>query len=208
MATDWQRWHRPYADRDSPLSRRLRVIQQRIGEWLDRTAAAPVRVLSLCAGDARDLLEVLGARGDAARVEAVLVVLDPGNAARAVTAAAGLSGVEVRVGDAGLTDACRDAVPADLVLLAGVFGNIADDDVRRTVHALPELCAEGATVIWTRHRRAPDLTPTIRSWFEEAGFEEVAFDAPDDVVFSVGTHRFRGAPRPWQPGRRLFAFVR
>ena len=208
MTTHWQRWHRPYDDRASPLSRRLGIVQQRIGEWLDRTAPGPVRVLSLCAGDARDLRGVLGARGDAARVEAVLVELDAGNAARAVTAAAGLPGVEVRVEDAGLTDACRDAVPADLVLLAGVFGNIADDDVRRTVHALPELCAEGATVIWTRHRRAPDLTPAIRSWFDEAGFDEVAFDAPGDVVFSVGTHRFRGPPQPWLPGRRLFTFVR
>jgi hypothetical protein len=29
-------------------------------------------------------------------------------------------------------------------------------DVERTILALPMLCAEGATVIWTRHRRPPD----------------------------------------------------
>ena len=31
-----------------------------------------------------------------------------------------------------------------------------------TVRALPTLCAPGATVIWTRHRRPPDLTADVR----------------------------------------------
>ena len=33
-------------------------------------------------------------------------------------------------------------------------------------------------MIWTRHRREPDLTPQIRDWFPASGFEEIAFDAP------------------------------
>ncbi len=36
---------------------------------------------------------------------------------------------------------------APLVLMAGVFGNITDDDVHRTIQALPPLCAPQATVI-------------------------------------------------------------
>ncbi len=206
--TDWQEWHRPYDDPDSALSRRLRVVQGHLARWLDGTAPEPVRVLSLCAGDGRDLLGVLAGRPDSGRVTATLVELDPGNAQRAAAAAAGLGGVTVRVGDAGRSDASAGAVPADLVLLAGVFGNITDDDVRRTVLALPRLCAAGATVVWTRHRGAPDLTPSIRSWFGEAGFEELAFDAPEDVLFGVGVHRLSGPPRPWRPGQRLFSFVR
>ncbi len=210
MTTDWEQWHRPYDDPASPLSRRLRIVQHHLDDWLGRTAPAPVRVLSLCAGDGRDLLEVLAARPDAARVRATLVELDGRNADRAVAAAAdaGLNGITVRVEDAGLTDAAHGAVPADLVLLAGVFGNVSDGDVRRTVRALPTLCAAGATVIWTRHRHEPDLTPAIRSWLAEAAFEELAFEAPDDVRFSVGVHRFLGSPVPWSPGGRLFAFVR
>jgi hypothetical protein len=56
-------------------------------------------------------------------------------------------------------------------------------------HAASALCRPGATVIWTRGRRPPDLTPQVRAWFSENGFGEVAFDAgwPDGRLFT-----FRG----------------
>jgi hypothetical protein len=78
------------------------------------------------------------------------------------------------------------------------------------VKALPSLCAAGATVIWTRHRAEPDLTPTIRRWFIEAGFEEEAFDSPGPGTnsFSVGVDRLSADPQPFKPGRRLFTFIR
>src|SRR6266511_1793903 len=59
----------------------------------------------------------------------------------------------------------------------GVFGNIPDDDVHRTIDALPQFCARDATVIWTRHRGPPDLTPTIRGWFAGTGFVELGFES-------------------------------
>jgi len=52
---------------------------------------------------------------------------------------AGLTGVEVRCADAGDLEAYAGTVPADLVLLAGVLGNISDADVRATIAALPAL---------------------------------------------------------------------
>ena len=70
--------------------------------------------------------------------------------------------------DAGRTDAYVDAVPAQIVLACGLFGNISEEDIQRTVLSLPMLCARGATVIWTRHRRPPDLTPVIRAWFSDS----------------------------------------
>jgi hypothetical protein len=64
-------------------------------------------------------------------------------------------------------------------------------------------------VVWTRGRTPPDRTPAIRGWFADAGFEEVAFEAPGDVTFSVGVHRWAG---PGGDGRlgdgRLFTFFR
>jgi hypothetical protein len=62
-------------------------------------------------------------------------------------------------------------------------------------------------VIWTRHRRPPDLTPTIRDWFEEAGFVAEGFDGPDTFFIGVGAHRLVVDPQPYEPGRRLFDFV-
>ncbi len=207
-STHWQAWLEPYADPMSALSRRLAIVQTQIRAWLDAQNDRPVFVVSVCAGDGRDVADVLAARVGARKVRARLVELDPGNAAaaRARTLAAGLSGVEVAEADAGMSESYTGAVPADLVLMCGVFGNISDLDVERTIAAAPQLCAAGATVIWTRTRRAPDLTPSIRGWFERAGFDEVAFDAPEGFEFSVGVHRLRGPGRPLRSPERWFTF--
>ena len=208
--TDWQAWHAPYDDRGSPLERRLRVVQRHVAWWLDATAPAPVRVLSLCAGQGRDLLEVLASRPDAARVRACLVELDAGNAAVATAAArdAGLDDVVVCQADAGLPAGYRNACPAELVLACGIFGNVPAADVERTIGALPALCTPGGTVVWTRHRLPPDLTPAIRAWFADAGFCEEAFERPDEDRWTVGVHRLVAAgPSPPLPSR-LFAFER
>jgi hypothetical protein len=164
----------------------------------------------VCAGQGHDLLEVLAGRPDASRVRAHLIEYDARNvaAARARIDTAGLTGVHARCADAGDLEAYAGTVPADLVLLAGVLGNISDADVRTTIAALPRLCAVGATVIWTRTRRAPDLTGRVRQWLAAAGFTEVALHAPDHVLFSVGVHRFTGEPQPLPDSGRLFTFLR
>ncbi len=206
---DWLAWHEPYSDPGSELSRRLRLVQGHIAGWLDERPGESLTVVSACAGQGRDLIGVLAGRSDADRVRATLLEWDPGNvaAARAAAGAAGLGGVRVERSDAGDRASYVGAVPADLVLLVGVFGNVSDADVRGTIAALPELCAPGATVIWSRGRWAPDLTPTIRRWLTDSGFVEQAFHAPDDALFSVGVHRFTGRPRPLQASGSLFRFL-
>jgi hypothetical protein len=208
--TNWVDWHDPYADPGSPLSQRLKVVQRHILDVLDECTSATPRVVSLCAGDGRDLLDVLADHPCGPQVRARLVELDPALAARARqrAAAAALKGVDVICADAALSDVYAGAVPADLVLVCGVFGNIGDGDLRRTIQSLPQLCARNATVVWTRHRRAPDLTPRVRRWFTTAGFEERAFDSPGPSQWSVGRHAFGGEPQRLELGARLFTFVR
>jgi hypothetical protein len=164
----------------------------------------------MCAGQARDL------RGALARVErrdlvGRLVELDPDLAAdaRRGLAELGVAGVEVVVGDAGELAAYRGAAPADLVLECGVFGNISDADVEHTLRASAALCAPGATLIWTRHRRPPDLTPSVRRWLEDAGFENTVFEtiAGAETLGSVGVARFAGETQP-MVDERLFTFIR
>ncbi|RLP86345.1 SAM-dependent methyltransferase [Micromonospora sp. BL4] len=206
--THWQAWHEPYADASSPLSRRLRLVQQHIASWLDGRPDGRLTVVSACAGQGHDLIGVLASRSDAQRVHGTLLEYDAGNvtAARAAADQAGLSKMVIRQADAGQLSSYAGAVPADLVLMVGVFGNISDADVEQTIAALPRLCAEGATVIWTRTRRDPDLTPAVREWLRDAGFVEQAFHAPDDVRFAVGVHRFEGPPRPLDPPGAVFTF--
>jgi hypothetical protein len=205
---DWVEWHRDYDDPGSLLSRRGERVQGHLRAELDRAPAGDIRLISLCAGQGRDVIGALTGHPRRHDVRARLAELDERNVelARQAAQAAGLDGVEVLQADAGSTDACAGAVPAEVVVACGIFGNISDSDIRATVAALPSLCAPGALVVWTRHRRPPDLTPAIRSWFAEADFREEAFDVSPDGFMSVGAHRLTGEPAALVLGQRLFTF--
>lgn len=205
---DWQSWHSEYDDPGSPLARRLRAVQTQIRTALDGSPPGPLKVVSMCAGQGHDLLGVLADHRRRGDVRARLVELDPGNTAVAQAKAgdAGLDQVEIVTADASSTDRYRGMTPADLVLICGVFGNIADEDIERTVDTCSQLTTSGGTVIWTRHRNAPDRVPRICDWFEERGFDRQWLSEPD-AGFGVGVHRFTGEPRPLVAGHRMFTFV-
>ena len=193
---DWVAWHELYDDPSSVLSARLRLVQAQLADALDRAPAGPVRLLSLCAGQGRDVTGVLPTHPRRDDVSAVLIEANAENAetARRNAAAAGLPQVEVREADASRPSGYADVLPADVLLLCGIFGNVSDADIQRTIAAAPALSAPGATVIWTRHRRPPDLTPTVRTWFREAGFAEVSFISPEDAPrTAVGAGRLHRA---------------
>lgn len=204
---DWLAWHQSYDDPASPLSRRLRIVQQQLSDALDRCPPGGIRIVGVCAGQGRDVIEVLRDHPRWADVTARLVELDGRNVeiARAAVVAAGFSGIDVVHADASTTAAYLGAVPADVLLVCGVFGNIAAADVERTIAHLPGLAARGATVIWTRHRRPPDLTPRIRERFRARGFEEVAFLA--EHQFGVGAQRWLRPAESHRGPVRLFTFL-
>lgn len=206
-ATHWQSWHTAYDDPTSSLSRRLAVVQTQLAMALDDAPSGPCAVLSLCAGDGRDVLDVLADHPRARDVRAVLVELDEGLAGRARRRVASTPGtVEVRVGDAGSTASYDDVLPVDVLLLCGIFGNVTEPDLQRTVGAAAAMVRAGGSVLWTRHRRPPDLTPQIRRWFAESGFAERAFVAVDGTLASVGHHVALVGPTASLPAR-LFSFV-
>lgn len=207
---DWKQWHSRYDDPDSDFSRRLEEVRGRIVEALDRAEPGPVRAVSMCAGDGRDLIGVLAAHPRGRDVRARLVELDPRLASRAREAAreAGLDGVEVVTGDAAHAGHYLALAPADLVLVCGLYGNISTEDVRRTVAACAGLCARGGTVVWTRGRdRDPSTVELIRGWYTGDGFEEV-YGSGDQVRLFVGAHLRTEEPAA-PPGSedRLFEFV-
>jgi hypothetical protein len=207
---DWVEWHSDYDRPGTALHGRLLAVREQLLQALDRLPAGPVRVVSLCAGQGRDLLPVLAGHPRRDDVTARLVELDPRNVeyARDLARRAGLGRVEVVAADASLTDVYQGAVPADLVVACGVFGNITDADVRRTISYLPQLCAPDATVIWTRGRWEPDLTPSICHWFEEDGFDLVTLvPPPGPADFGVGVHRYGGDERALRTGEQMFQFI-
>ena len=214
-STDWVDWHRAYDDPGSDLSRRRRSVQAATRDWIARAPAGPLRIVSACAGDGRDLLEVLAEQPDPERFSARLLETDEDLAGQAEQLArrCGLAGVDVVRADAGVTGSYAGAVPADLVMLCGVFGNLTDADARWTIETTRHLCAPGAFVVWTRGRfRGRDdgvePTDTLSEWFAEAGFEPVSLDKPADALYRVGVHRLVAPPEPLVLGRQLFTFTR
>jgi Putative methyltransferase len=215
---DWVQWQQLYENPERVVAQRLLIVQRLIREFLAARAGDEVSVVSVCAGQGRDILGVLADHPDRGSVRGYLVELNPTNTAAAVQRAheAGLNGIDVVTRDASTTDSYAGIVPADLVLVCGVFGNIRNDDIHRTIEFLPQFCACNATVIWTRHRAAPDLTPTIRQWFEGVGFVELAFESTGAEASlpgkfppqSVGAHRWPREAVPLELGRRLFSFFR
>jgi hypothetical protein len=206
---DWVAWHRQYEDPTSGLAWRLRVIQEQVRQALEGQPSGPIRVISICAGQGRDLIGALAGHHRRGDVTARLVELDPDNTdvAHHLTRTARLDRIEIVTGDASTTSAYEGSVPAHVILACGIFGNITDADVQNTVRNLAGLAAPGATVLWTRHRHPPDLTPHIRDWFADAGFEEVSVEVFPAGTQTVGVHRLVGPTKPFQAGVKLFEFV-
>jgi predicted RNA methylase len=101
-AVDWHAWHDDYDRPGTSLARRLQAVQLQIRTVLESARPGPLRVISLCAGQGRDLLGVLADHPRRDDVRARLVELDPRIAAVAETRAraAGLDRVEIVTGDA------------------------------------------------------------------------------------------------------------
>lgn len=217
---DYQEWHRHYDDPNSALSWRLQRVRDHIGDALDNRPG-DLRVLSLCSGDGRDLLGVLGRRTDSERVRAVLLELHPELAqqARDAAAAAGLAQVQVRTIDASRVESYRGVVPADVVLMVGIFGNVADDDIWRLIAFAPQLCRPGAALLWSRGRsftrRLPGVTPgdlndEIRARFSAVGFVEAAYEEREGGGRpALGVVHYHGAPVELRSSDQpLFTFLR
>jgi len=128
---DWYDWHADYDRPGSGLAQRLGLVQDQIRVALDAAPAGPLRAISLCAGQGRDLIGALASHPRRDDVTARLVELDPRNTAvaRRLAATAGLTRVQVVTGDAARASHYEALAPANLVLACGLFGNITEADI-------------------------------------------------------------------------------
>ena len=62
-------------------------------------------------------------------------------------------------------------------------------------------------MIWTRHRRPPDLTPAIRGWYTAAGCTSLGFWSGGPGGFGVGAELLEGATGPLDRSQPLFVFT-
>jgi len=116
----------------------------------------------------------------------------------------------VRTVDAGDTAAYADAVPADLVIMIGIFGNISTEDLRRTIMTAPQLCRPGAVMLWSRGTSGSEANSLVRGWLTDAGFVELdyrEFDQAEGERAALGSARYVGPPQPLITGRQMFTFL-
>ena len=207
---DYLEWHDGYERPGSHLHRRLQVVIRMIRRALHEIPPGPVRVVSLCAGQGADLLGAADGNPRAHDLIGRLVELDPRNVEQArlrVDELALEDRIEVVEADASVSDVYADAVPADLVLACGIFGNISDEDIERTVRFLPSLCAPGAWVLWTRHPHDPELYSSLQRWLVDSGLEAVEIETDIEGHYGVGLNRLVVDPPAFELGQHLFTFT-
>jgi hypothetical protein len=208
---DYLDWHDDYERPGSSLHRRLQVVIRLVRRALHELPPGPVRVLSLCAGQGTDLLGAADGNPRAHDLVGRLVELDPRNveAARLRIDELGLEDrLEVLEADASVSDVYAGAIPANLVLACGIFGNISEADIERTIRFLPSLCAPDAWVLWTRHARDSSVFDRVQGWFVDAGLEPIEVEVADDATYGVGANRLVVAPPPFEVGQQIFTFTR
>jgi hypothetical protein len=215
---DWFEWHKLY-ERKAPLKRRLELVCKQISDCLNLCPPGEIRVVSVCAGDGRDLIGALKGHPRQQDVMARLVELDTRliECGREMAARAGLSArLEFLNGDATSSSSYEGIAPANLVLLCGMLGHVDEASTLRLVQHLPALCRFGGFIIWTRNLNYSDgnrHADLFRSLLNKSAFEEVSFEATSrkhlfmktsQGRFVVSTYRYRGESTALPVNQKLF----
>lgn len=210
MSKDWFAWHDNYRTRPR-MRQRLQIVREYISTYLNQSPPGKIRVISVCAGDSRDLIGTLFDHPRASDVSGRLIEIDSRlvEAGRSAAESAGLlNQLEFVCGDATLASVYQGVVPADLVLLCGVFGNVPETEVPRLSGSLSYLCKTNGLVIWTRDlaQDGERRLAMIRECLQESALEEVSFRMTPTGNMGVGRHRYLGETLPLPENQELFIF--
>ena len=147
----WVKWHAPYEDPASNLSLRLRTVQAMVRQALDAVPpdhAGPIRIVSLCAGQGRDVIDVVAEHPRRDEVVRAAGRARPG--ARRLRPGAGRRGRASATwcGSSRATPPCPAGTPTRCrptwSWCAGSSATSARRDITATVEALPSFCRPGA----------------------------------------------------------------
>jgi SAM-dependent methyltransferase len=205
----WRDWpSRAY--KRSGLQARLATVERHLWECIDLAPAGAVRIVSVCAGDGRDVTKVVEEHPRRADVSAWLVEADVASIETGKKLARGVGlheSVRFLHADATTYAIYTGLGPADVVLLCGVWGHVPPADRASVASALHLLCQPGGMVIWTRGRRSgPWRFDEIRSHFDGREWDEVRTTFTDDGKWAVATFRTAEPADPLPTNGRIFSF--
>lgn len=205
----WRDWP-TRAYRRGGLQTRLATVKRHLRECIDLAPQGAVRIVSVCAGDGRDVTDVVDSHPRRVDVSAWLVEAD----------SASIATGEQRARDVGLHDSVRflhaDAstyatyigiAPADVVLFCGVWGHVPPADRSSVAMALRSLCRPGGVVLWTRGvRRGVWRFDEVRSHFAGQEWGEIRTTFTEDGKWAVATFRVLDSVDPLPTSGRFFDF--
>jgi hypothetical protein len=167
-------------------------------------------MVSLCAGDGRDVIGVLKSSPRRNDVEAWLVELDRQSVADGVRHIS-TSGLEntVKFINADATDYAtyKNIERCDIALVCGTWGHVPADERTFLIRALASFCKPGGFVIWTRGiSKGMSRLDDIQSQFGPSSWQRVRLSFTPEEKWAVGTHRYRGPSVEKPPTGRIFNF--
>jgi len=224
--TDWHEWHKGYAAAGM-LRRRLTCVRSHIADALDAMAPGDIRIVSICAGDGRDVISVLRDHPRRRDVQATLLELDPRlvRDGRDLVRTAGLEAhVELLETDATRSEVYIGRIPCHLLLACGILGNILPETTPSFVALAAAACETGARLIWTRNTARSNGVAhieAIRQLLTAASFDQVRLDVIEDedpdqsgrlaLEVGAGRHTVTSSVHRSTPGalpsEKLFTFV-
>src|SRR5215475_2953214 len=123
---DWATWHDLY-EVSTPLKERLLAVREQIAAAAAKVTGQSLHLVSICAGDGRDVIGTFAAADARHDVHATLIESHPALVARGQAAVAQLGlarRLTFRCADATQSSTYVDLRPAHLIVLSGVFGNL------------------------------------------------------------------------------------
>jgi hypothetical protein len=207
----WAGWpDEAYAQRQ--YQQRLQAVQEHLRGVLDDATAGPLRLISMCAGDGRDVIGTVRTHERRGDVSAWLVELDRQSVAAGIREAS-LAGLKDAVNfiNADATDYAtyQGIAPAEIVLACGVWGHVPALERESLAGALAGLCKLRGTVTWTRGVSG-GLTRLneIELLFARPKWENVRTTITADEKWGVATYRYCGPPEELPQSGRIFNFER
>jgi hypothetical protein len=188
------------------------VVQAHLTECLEMAPRGPLRIVSMCAGDGRDVIGVLRSHPRRTEVTAWLVELDRESVAAGLRLASGAGlgkSVNFLHQDATAYETYLEIAPSDILLVCGVWGHVPVHERSPLVRAVTCFCSPGGTVIWTcGTKKGGTRLQEIQSLFTGSSWEIVRLSSTPDKRWAVATHRYNGPPNALPRGGPIFNFQR
>jgi len=205
----WSAWPlRAYAR--SGYRQRLAAVERHLREAIDRAASGKLRILSICAGDGRDVLGAVATHPRRSDVFAWLLEADYYSVESGIEQArlAGLKdSVRFLHADATVFASYLDIAPADILLLCGVWGHVPPDERQAVVNACRALARPEGAVIWTRGvKRGMWRFAEICDYFEPSDWELTRSTVTPDARWAIATHQLVASAAELPTAGRIFNF--